>query len=99
MPVLTCSFHPVVADIEEDKRKRNQAASARFRQKKKQREQQMMEQTRDMQDKNKKLESEIEGLKRENTFLKKLLVEKIDNMSADDRAMLLDTTRNLKEKV
>ena len=98
-PKLTSYFPPVAADIEEDKRKRNQAASARFRQKKKQREQQMMEQTRDIQDKNKRLENEIEGLKRENTFLKKLLVEKIDNMSADDRAMLLETTQGLKEKV
>ncbi|KAF2680115.1 hypothetical protein K458DRAFT_421661, partial [Lentithecium fluviatile CBS 122367] len=36
------SDDPVVADAEEDKRKRNQAASARFRQKKKQREAQML---------------------------------------------------------
>lgn len=92
------SEDPIVADVEEDKRRRNQAASARFRQKKKQREQQMVEQTRDMQDRNKKLEGEVEGLKRENTFLKKLLVEKIDNLSADDRAMLLKTTDKLKAK-
>ncbi|KAK3202501.1 hypothetical protein GRF29_161g1465706 [Pseudopithomyces chartarum] len=92
------SEDPIVADVEEDKRRRNQAASARFRQKKKQREQQMVEQTRDMQDRNKKLEGEVEGLKRENTFLKKLLVEKIDNLSADDRAMLLKTTDKLTAK-
>ena len=85
------SEDPVIADVDEDKRKRNQAASARFRQKKKQREQQMMEQTREMQDKNKRLEGEVETLKRENTFLKKLLVEKIDNMSVEDRAMLVKT--------
>jgi hypothetical protein len=91
------SEDPITADVEEDKRKRNQAASARFRQKKKQREQQMMDQTRDMQDKNKRLEGEVEGLKRENTFLKKLLVEKIDNMSAEDRKLLLRTTDNLKD--
>ena len=91
------SEDPIIADVEEDKRKRNQAASARFRQKKKQREQQMMEQTRGMQEKNKKLEGEVEGLKRENTFLKKLLVEKIDNMSAEDRALLVRTTDSLKE--
>lgn len=86
------SEDPVIADVEEDKRKRNQAASARFRQKKKQREQQMVEQTREMQDKNKRLEGEVEGLKRENTFLKKLLVEKIDNMSEDDRQLLVKVT-------
>jgi hypothetical protein len=57
----------------------------------------MMDQTREMQDKNRRLEGEVEGLKRENTFLKKLLVEKIDNMSADDRKLLLKTTDNLKD--
>ncbi|CAI6333016.1 unnamed protein product [Periconia digitata] len=86
------SEDPAIADAEEDKRKRNQAASARFRQKKKQREQHMLEQTRGMQDKNKKLETEIEGLKRENLFLKKLLVEKIDNMTEDERSVLLKAT-------
>lgn len=91
------SEDPIIADVEEDKRKRNQAASARFRQKKKQREQQMMDQTREIQDKNKRLEGEVESLKRENTFLKKLLVEKIDNMSAEDRAMLSKTTVSLEK--
>lgn len=82
------SEDPIIADAEEDKRKRNQAASARFRQKKKQREQQILEQSREMQEKTKKLENEVEGLKRENTFLKKLLVEKVDNMSDEDKASL-----------
>ncbi|KAF1974507.1 hypothetical protein BU23DRAFT_461039 [Bimuria novae-zelandiae CBS 107.79] len=101
-PDSTASSAPsedaIIADVEEDKRKRNQAASARFRQKKKQREQQMMEQTREIQEKNKRLELEMETLKRENTFLKKLLVEKIDNMSPEDRALLLKTTDGAKEK-
>lgn len=83
--------HPIVADADEDKRKRNQAASARFRQKKKQREQQMMEQSKEMQERTKKLESEVDNLKRENTFLKKLLVEKVDNMSAEDKELLAKT--------
>ncbi|PVI03988.1 hypothetical protein DM02DRAFT_519596 [Periconia macrospinosa] len=86
------SEDPAIADAEEDKRKRNQAASARFRQKKKQREQHMIEQTRGMQDKNKKLEGEVESLKRENMFLKKLLVEKIDNMTEEERNILLKAT-------
>jgi len=79
---------PIIVEAEEDKRKRNQAASARFRQKKKQREQQLMESTRDMQNRTKRLEQENEGLKKENLFLKKLLVEKVDHMSDDDREML-----------
>jgi hypothetical protein len=77
-----------IIEADEDKRKRNQAASARFRQKKKQREQQLMESSREMQDRTKKLEKENEGLKKENQFLKKLLVEKVDHLSDEDREML-----------
>ncbi|RAR06662.1 regulatory protein cys-3 [Stemphylium lycopersici] len=79
---------PVVVEAEEDKRKRNQAASARFRQKKKQREQHLMERSQEMQEKAKKLEAENDGLKKENLFLKKLLVEKVDHMSDEDRDLL-----------
>jgi hypothetical protein len=93
------SDDPVIADAEEDKRKRNQAASARFRQKKKQREAHMLELSRDAVEKNKKLEGELEGLKRENTFLRQLLVEKVDNMSDEDKALLVKTTKEVvKEK-
>jgi hypothetical protein len=83
---------PVIVEADEDKRKRNQAASARFRQKKKQREQHLMEMTREMQDRTKKLEAENDGLKKENLFLKKLLVEKVDHMSEEDRDMLKKAT-------
>ncbi|KAL1608941.1 hypothetical protein SLS59_002133 [Nothophoma quercina] len=83
---------PVIIEADEDKRKRNQAASARFRQKKKQREQQLMETSREMQERTRKLESENESLKKENLFLKKLLVEKVDHMSEEDREMLLRAT-------
>ncbi|KAF2630266.1 hypothetical protein BU25DRAFT_408240 [Macroventuria anomochaeta] len=83
---------PIIVEADEDKRKRNQAASARFRQKKKQREQQLMEMSREMQEKMRKLESENEGLRKENLFLKKLLVEKVDYMSEEDREMLLKAT-------
>ncbi|XPS76297.1 hypothetical protein M3J09_008350 [Ascochyta lentis] len=82
----------IVVEADEDKRKRNQAASARFRQKKKQREQQLMETSREMQEKTRKLEAENEGLRKENLFLKKLLVEKVDHMSEEDREMLLRAT-------
>ncbi|KAL5121686.1 hypothetical protein ACEQ8H_000373 [Pleosporales sp. CAS-2024a] len=78
----------IVVEAEEDKRKRNQAASARFRQKKKQREQQLLEATREMHDYTKKLEKENDDLKKENLFLKKLLVEKVDHMADEDREML-----------
>jgi tRNA uridine 5-carbamoylmethylation protein Kti12 len=79
---------PMIVEADEDKRKRNQAASARFRQKKKQREQQLVETSREMQDRTKKLD----GLKKENLFLKKLLVEKVDHMSEEDRDMLRKAT-------
>ncbi|KAH3907794.1 hypothetical protein HBI56_182530 [Parastagonospora nodorum] len=87
-PDAQFSTDTIIVEADEDKRKRNQAASARFRQKKKQREQQLMETTREMQDRTKKLEKENEGLKKENMFLKKLLVEKVDHMTEDDREML-----------
>jgi cell division protein FtsB len=41
-----------------------------------------------MQDRTKKLEAENDGLKKENMFLKKLLVEKVDHMSDEDRELL-----------
>lgn len=82
----------IIVEADEGKRKRNQAASARFRQKKKQREQHLMETSRDMQEKTRKLEAENEGLKKENLFLKKLLVERVDHMSEEDREMLLKAT-------
>ncbi|KAM3067684.1 hypothetical protein ACMFMG_000003 [Clarireedia jacksonii] len=91
------SEDPAVVDAEEDKRKRNQAASARFRQKKKQREQQMLEQRREMTERKKKLEGEVESLKRENTSLKRLLVENVDKMSDEDKALLAKMTRSGKE--
>lgn len=88
----------IIVEADEDKRKRNQAASARFRQKKKQREQHLMETSRDMQEKTRKLEAENEGLKKENLFLKKLLVEKVDHMSEEDRDMLLKATGDALKK-
>lgn len=91
-PQVGMLSEPIIVEADEDKRKRNQAASARFRQKKKQREQQLLETSREMQEKTRKLESENEGLRKENLFLKKLLVEKVDHMSEDDREMLLKAT-------
>ncbi|KAK9455847.1 hypothetical protein V1511DRAFT_487773 [Dipodascopsis uninucleata] len=61
---------------EEDKRRRNTAASARFRIKKKQREQQMEKATKDLQEKVQQLEAKIIQLEMENKWLKNLVVEK-----------------------
>ncbi|KAF3766062.1 hypothetical protein M406DRAFT_106078 [Cryphonectria parasitica EP155] len=63
---------------EEDKRRRNTAASARFRVKKKQREQALEKSAKEMSDKVSQLESKISQLETENQWLKKLILEKND---------------------
>ncbi|KAF2441429.1 hypothetical protein P171DRAFT_446320 [Karstenula rhodostoma CBS 690.94] len=61
---------------EEDKRRRNTAASARFRIKKKQREQALEKTAKDMTDRVNVLETRIQQLETENTWLKSLITEK-----------------------
>lgn len=61
---------------EEDKRRRNTAASARFRVKKKQREQALERTAKEMTDKCASLEQRISQLEMENKWLKNLIVEK-----------------------
>ncbi|KAJ4357671.1 uncharacterized protein N0V89_002247 [Didymosphaeria variabile] len=61
---------------EEDKRRRNTAASARFRIKKKQREQALEQTAKDMTDRVSVLETRIQQLETENTWLKSLITEK-----------------------
>lgn len=61
---------------EEDKRRRNTAASARFRVKKKQREQALEKQTKEMSDKMAALEGKVQQLEMENKWLKGLITEK-----------------------
>ena len=61
---------------EEDKRRRNTAASARFRVKKKQREQELEQRTKDMVERVSELEKTVDRLQMENTWLKGLLTEK-----------------------
>lgn len=63
---------------EEDKRRRNTAASARFRIKKKLREQQMERTAKELQEKVQSLESKVKQLEMENKWLKDLVVEKND---------------------
>lgn len=67
---------------EEDKRRRNTAASARFRVKKKQREQALERSAKDMSDKVAALEGRINQLETENKWLKNLITEK--NESKED---------------
>lgn len=71
---------------EEDKRRRNTAASARFRVKKKQREQALETTVREVQDKNNKLESRLSQLEMENKWLKDLITEKNGIQSKEEMA-------------
>lgn len=61
---------------EEDRRRRNTAASARFRMKKKQREQTLERTVRETTEKNASLEARVAQLEMENRWLKNLLTEK-----------------------
>ncbi|KAM0276975.1 hypothetical protein ACHAQH_006210 [Verticillium albo-atrum] len=76
-PIQGFEEHSRVA-AEEDKRRRNTAASARFRIKKKQREQALEKSAKDMSDKVSALESRINLLETENRWLKNLVMEKND---------------------
>ena len=60
--------------IAEDKRRRNTAASARFRLKKKEREAALETRAKELEMKVNELERECEGLRRENGWLKGLVV-------------------------
>ncbi|KAK4050170.1 hypothetical protein OIV83_003741 [Microbotryomycetes sp. JL201] len=62
--------------LEEDKRRRNTAASARFRMKKKAREAALEQSAKELQDKVAQLESEILGLRTENQRLRSLITDK-----------------------
>lgn len=74
---------------EEDKRRRNTAASARFRIKKKQREQALEKQTREMSEKLASFEAKVQQLEMENKWLKSLITEKTPNV--DFSAMKKET--------
>lgn len=78
---------PSHAAAEEDKRRRNTAASARFRVKKKQREQAMEKTAKDMTDRVTFLENRVGQLEMENKLLKDLITEK-----SGGNESLLETT-------
>lgn len=75
--------------IEEDKRRRNTAASARFRVKKKQREQQLEQTAKELRERVAVLEKEVETLRTENGWLRGLVVDK----SVDTGRSGADNTR------
>lgn len=62
---------------EDDKRRRNTAASARFRVKKKQRESALEDTVRELNGKLEKLEKELEATRVENNFLRELVIRKV----------------------
>jgi regulator of replication initiation timing len=74
---------------EEDKRRRNTAASARFRVKKKQKEQQLEKTAKEMTDRVSQLEQENQQLKVENKWLKNLLVEKNEVKNGQEKNLPL----------
>lgn len=76
--------------IEEDKRRRNTAASARFRQKKKQREAALESHTKELQDQMAELREELEKVRNENQWLKGL----IQVRSASDEEKKLGDGKN-----
>ncbi|KAK2803983.1 hypothetical protein FQN50_006789 [Emmonsiellopsis sp. PD_5] len=83
---------------EEDKRRRNTAASARFRIKKKERERNMERTVKDVTAKNAALEARINQLETENRWLKNLITEKNGAPMADgDIAGMFDKFRESAE--
>lgn len=71
---------------EEDKRRRNTAASARFRVKKKMREQALERSLKETNDKNDALEARVSQLELENHWLRGLIMEKNGNEERDEHA-------------
>mmetsp|Transcript_9268 Transcript_9268/g.9173 ORF Transcript_9268/g.9173 Transcript_9268/m.9173 type:complete len:190 (+) Transcript_9268:68-637(+) len=67
----------------EDKRKRNTAASARFRIKKKMKEQQMQQKSKELQDRVIGLEKKLKTLEMENKCLKNLIVKQNEQKNSD----------------
>lgn len=83
---------------EEDKRRRNTAASARFRVKKKQREQALERTVKDIQDRNAKLEAKVSQLEVENKWLKDLITEKNGMQSKEEMAAAYQEFRKESEE-
>lgn len=83
---------------EEDKRRRNTAASARFRVKKKQREQTLERSVKEVNDKNTDLEAKISQLEMENKWLKNLITEKNGRQTKEEIAEAFQKFRRESEE-
>ena len=79
---------------EEDRRRRNTAASARFRMKKKQREQTLERGVRETTERNAALEARVAQLEMENRWLKNLLTEKHEASASRATAPSNDSVDN-----
>jgi hypothetical protein len=75
----TISEDLLSAAIEEDKRRRNTAASARFRMKKKEREAELERRSKEMNDRCTELQKRIGVLETENRWLRELITERSKN--------------------
>lgn len=83
---------------EEDKRRRNTAASARFRVKKKQREQALERSVKEVTDKTTALEAKISQLEMENKWLKNLITEKNGRQTKEEIAEAFQKFRRESEE-
>jgi hypothetical protein len=81
--------HITQKEVEDDKRRRNTAASARFRVKKKQREQAMEQKAKDLEEQMTTIRARIHELETENKWLKSLVLEK--NESKPDVVSVLQS--------
>jgi hypothetical protein len=85
-----------LAPVEEEKRRRNTAASARFRVKKKERELALEKTAQEMTERVVQLEGKVQGLETENKWLRGLIVEKNRNVEgAPEKARGEGVSRDL----
>ncbi|ORY82399.1 hypothetical protein BCR35DRAFT_303812 [Leucosporidium creatinivorum] len=85
--------------IEEDKRRRNTAASARFRIKKKQREAALEQTAKELRDRVAALEGEVEALRTENGWLRGLITEKPPVKGEESDAQLVAAASRKRTRV
>lgn len=83
---------------EEDKRRRNTAASARFRVKKKQREQNLEKTNKELNERYAKIEAKYTNLEMENKLLKKLITEMKGSQSKEEIAQAYQKFRKESEE-
>ena len=97
LPIDTPNEHsPTSANPVEDKRRRNTAASARFRLKKKEREAALEKKAKELEVKVNELEKECEGLRRENGWLKGLVVGVTGGVTGPPQLSSLDIRTGIK---